>query len=107
MRNLWWVLLALRLVAQVDPAANLPAQAIGEIHLAGHHAAAEVDVLIDDHGSRVAPSVWELYAHALQRFGPVPSLIEWDTNLPALDILLDEARHARELADVHRYAGPA
>lgn len=94
----------------LDPIAYLdalPAQSIEEIHLAGHHVAADVDILIDDHGSRVAPPVWDLYAQALQRFGPVPTLIEWDTNLPALHVLLDEARHARELADVHRYADPA
>ena len=60
-----------------------------------------MDVLIDDHGSWVAQSVWELYAQALRRFGAVPSLIEWDTKLPALEILLDEARHAQELAGFH------
>src|SRR5271170_5741702 len=90
-----------------DPIAYLdalPAAAIGEIHLAGHHPAEDVNVLIDDHGSRVAQPVWELYAQALRRFGAVPTLIEWDTNLPALEILLDEARHAQELADVHRNA---
>jgi len=89
-----------------DPVAYLdalPVDAIGEIHLAGHHAAEDVDILIDDHGSRVAKPVWELHAAALWRFGPVPTLIEWDTNLPALEILLDEARHAQELAEVHRY----
>jgi uncharacterized protein len=88
-----------------DPIAYLDAlsvEAIGEIHLAGHHAAEDVDILIDDHGSRVTEPVWELYAAALRRFGPVPTLIEWDTNLPALEILLDEARHAQELANVHR-----
>src|SRR5437764_1168387 len=88
-----------------DPIAyldSLPAAAVGEIHLAGHHAAENVDVLIDDHGSRVAQPVWDLYAQALRRFGAVPALIEWDTNIPALDILLDEARHAQELVDVHR-----
>src|SRR6516165_4563476 len=87
-----------------DPVAYLealPIAAIGEIHLAGHHAANDVDILIDDHGSRVAKPVWELYAAALRRFGPVPTLIEWDTNLPALEVLLDEARHAEELAHVH------
>jgi uncharacterized protein len=83
---------------------SLPTTTIGEIHLAGHQAAEDVDVLIDDHGSRVARPVWELYAQALRRFGAVPTLIEWDTNIPALDILLDEARHAQELADVRRYA---
>ena len=90
-----------------DPVAyldSLPADVTGEIHLAGHHAAEDADILIDDHGSRVAPPVWELYTAALKRFGPVPTLIEWDTNLPALDVLLDEARHAQELANIHRYA---
>lgn len=90
-----------------DPIAYLdalPAAAVGEIHLAGHHAAEDVDVLIDDHGSPVAQPVWELHAQALQHFGAVPTLIEWDTSIPALEILLDEARHAQELADVHRNA---
>lgn len=89
-----------------DPIAYLDAlsvETIGEIHLAGHHAAEDVDILIDDHGSRVAKPVWELYAAALRRVGPVPTLIEWDTNLPALEILLDEARHAQELAEVQRH----
>jgi uncharacterized protein (UPF0276 family) len=81
---------------------RLPAEAIGEIHLAGHHAADDVDVLIDDHGDRVAEPVWELYAEALRRFGPVPTLIEWDTNLPALELLLQEALRAEELFDVSR-----
>ena len=88
-----------------DPIAyldSLPAAAIGEVHLAGHHAAEDVHVLIDDHGSRVAQPVWDLYAQALRRFGAVPTLIEWDTNIPALETLLDEAQHAQELADVHR-----
>jgi hypothetical protein len=88
-----------------DPIAYLdalPAAAISEIHLAGHHPAEDVNVLIDDHGSRVAQPVWELYARALGGFGAVPTLIEWDTNIPPLEILLDEARHAQELADVRR-----
>ena len=85
----------------------LPVDAIGEIHLAGHHAAEDVDILIDDHGSRVAKPVWELHTAALRRFGPVPTLIEWDTNLPTLEVLLDEANHAGELAHVHRYVDAA
>jgi hypothetical protein len=88
-----------------DPVAYLdalPARAIGEIHLAGHHAAEDADILIDDHGSRVAAPVWELHAAALRRFSPVPALIEWDANLPLLETLLDEARYAQELADAHR-----
>lgn len=93
-----------------DPIAYLdalPIAAIGEIHLAGHHAADGVEVLIDDHGSRVAKPVWDLHAAALRRFGPVPALIEWDTKLPALEILLDEARHAQELADAYFCVGTA
>ena len=77
--------------------AALPAAAIGEIHLAGH-AVRSIDgggaLLIDDHGSAVAPPVWALYAQALARFGPLPTLIEWDTNVPALDVLLAEAGRA-------------
>ena len=93
-----------------DPIAYLdalPAAAVGEIHLAGHHAAEDVDVLIDDHGSRVAQPVWELYAQTLRHFGALPTLIEWDTNIPVLEILLDEAQHAQELADVHGIAESA
>jgi len=68
---------------------------VGEIHLAGHRA---TDVaVIDDHGSRVASDVWALYEYALRRFGNVPSLIEWDTDLPPLSVLLDEAQHARDI----------
>jgi uncharacterized protein (UPF0276 family) len=51
--------------------------------------------VIDDHGSRVCDAVWSLYRHALQRFGGVPTLIEWDTDIPELDVLLDEAARAR------------
>jgi uncharacterized protein len=74
---------------------------VGEIHLAGH-AVNEADgqtLLIDDHGSRVRDEVWSLYERALERFGAVPTLVEWDTDLPALAVLLDEATKAeRRLA---------
>jgi len=77
----------------------VPAGAVGEIHLAGHAEATRdgLRLLIDDHGSPVAPPVWALYARALRRFGPVPSLIEWDKNLPPLAALLDEARRAEAM----------
>jgi uncharacterized protein (UPF0276 family) len=81
--------------------ATLPPASVGEIHLAGH-AVNDADghaVLIDDHGSPVASAVWRLYAQALQRFGPVPTLIEWDTNLPSLDVLLGEAAEAERLLE--------
>jgi uncharacterized protein (UPF0276 family) len=71
----------------------LPPDAIGEIHLAGHLVTEHA--VIDDHGSRVAPAVWSLYDHALHRFGPTPTLIEWDTSIPPLPILIDEADSAR------------
>jgi len=92
---------------QITYLETLPIEVIGEIHLAGHHTAEDADILIDDHGSRVAQPVWELHAAALRRFGPVPTLIEWDTDLPALEVLLDEAHHAEELAHVHRYVDAA
>ena len=68
---------------------------VAEIHLAGHIDCG--DIVIDDHGSRVKAAVWELYQHAVQLFGAVPSLIEWDTDIPALDVLLAEAQHAGQI----------
>jgi uncharacterized protein (UPF0276 family) len=76
--------------------AALPLGCVGEVHLAGHLMLD--DVLIDHHGSRVAAPVWSLFEKALQRFGRLPTLIEWDTDLPELAILLDEARQARALS---------
>ncbi len=75
-------------------------QHVGEMHLAGHSHIndAHGDIVIDDHGSRVCDAVWRLYRHALQRFGPVPTLIEWDTDIPALEVLLAEAQRATTLA---------
>jgi hypothetical protein len=74
----------------------LPAERVAEIHLAGHRHCG--DIVIDDHGSRVSPEVWALYRHAIGRFGPVPTLIEWDTDVPPLQTLLDEADCARVVA---------
>ena len=70
--------------------------AVAEIHLAGHavNEADGVTVLIDDHGSPVPDEVWRLYERALRRFGAVPTLVEWDTDLPALAVLLGEAARA-------------
>ena len=79
----------------------LPVQAIGEIHLAGH-AANDADgrtILIDDHGSPVTAPVWKLYQRALERFGSVPTLIEWDTDIPELSVLLGEASVADRLLE--------
>jgi uncharacterized protein (UPF0276 family) len=68
----------------------------GEIHLAGHLVTPES--VIDHHGDRVAPAVWDLYAEAVRRFGVVSTLIEWDTDIPPLEVLLDEAARARRAA---------
>jgi len=84
--------------------AALPAEAVGEIHLAGHavRSSSSGTLRIDDHGSRVAPEVWTLYREALARFGGVPTLIEWDKDVPALAVLVEEAhtaaRHLTEVA---------
>ena len=78
----------------------LPAQALGEFHLAGHRVRKFEDgrsIRIDDHGSRVAPEVWSLYAEAVALFGPRPTLIEWDTEVPPLSVLLEEAAHAERI----------
>jgi uncharacterized protein (UPF0276 family) len=82
----------------------IPSQAVHEIHLAGHsvHRIGARDVLIDTHGTAVCAAVWELYGAALERFGPVPTLIEWDTNLPALDVLIAETHKINELLRVRR-----
>ena len=67
---------------------------VGQLHLAGH--SRHDGLVIDDHGSRVPEEVWAVYAHALRHFGPRPTLLEWDTALPAFEVLLDEARAASE-----------
>lgn len=72
----------------------LPLDIVGEIHLAGY--CDTPDIVIDDHGSAVRPDVWSLYDHALQRFGAVPTLIEWDTDVPSLEVLLAEAQQATD-----------
>jgi len=85
---------------QRDPSAYidaLPLQAVGEIHLAGF--AEDTDslgdrLLIDDHGAPVDNAVWQLYEQVLARIGPIPTLIERDNQVPALSVLLAEARHA-------------
>lgn len=77
----------------------LPAAAVREIHLAGH-AQRELNgrpVLIDHHGDHVAPEVWDLYARTLARLGPVPTLIEWDTDLPQFAVLEKEAALAETM----------
>jgi uncharacterized protein (UPF0276 family) len=76
---------------------GLPRDAVAELHLGGF--TREIDdagapVLIDTHAAAIAAPVWELYAHALRRFGLQPTLIEWDNALPTFARLLSEAEHA-------------
>ncbi len=72
---------------------QIPPQAVAELHLAGHQDCG--DIVIDDHGSLVCDAVWQIYRHAQLRFGGIPALIEWDTDIPPLQVLLDEAARAR------------
>lgn len=76
--------------------ADLPVGAIGEIHLAGH---LQTDIcLVDDHGSPVADPVWELFNQASNMLpAGIPVLIEWDTAIPDLPVLLNEASKARKI----------
>jgi uncharacterized protein (UPF0276 family) len=78
----------------MDYLAAIDGERVEEIHLAGHEAVG--GRLLDTHAARVAPAVWALYDRALQRFGPKPTLLEWDADIPPLDVLLDEARMADE-----------
>ena len=83
---------------------RLPAEAVGEIHLAGHTSRDfnGRTLLIDDHGSQVSQDVWDLYAAALRLTGPKPTLVEWDTGVPELAVLLGEAAKARAYLNTHR-----
>lgn len=76
--------------------AGLPAQAVREFHLAGHAVTriGDEEIRIDTHDRRICDEVWTLYASAKRRFGPAPTLIEWDAALPPLDTLVAEAHRA-------------
>lgn len=74
----------------------IPRQMVQEIHLAGFtiNRFDNNEILIDTHNQPVYPAVWALYRQAVQRFGPIPTLIEWDTDLPELTVLIAEAKQA-------------
>ncbi len=80
---------------------DVDCSAVGEIHLAGHHLKKLGDrtLLIDDHASRVSDPVWDLYSTTLLRTGRIPTLIEWDNDVPSLDVLVDEAAKADTILD--------
>lgn len=82
---------------------ELPADAIGELHLGGFTPEEDEGhpghvVLIDTHATVVAEASWDLYEYAVRRFGPRPTLIEWDSEIPALATLVGEAERADKVA---------
>ncbi len=80
---------------------EIPAEKVKEIHLAGHTRVAVEggEILIDSHDQRVCPDVWALFEFAIDRYGPTPTLIEWDSDLPALSVLDDERRRANNVLE--------
>jgi hypothetical protein len=92
-----------------DPVAYLdafPVEAVGEIHLGGHAEDADEHgrrLLIDAHDRHVAPDVWALYAHVLRAAGPLPTLIEWDNDVPPLETMMEEVVRAEEVLAAVRH----
>ena len=81
-----------------DYLARIPAESVGQFHLAGH--TDKGSFLFDTHNRPVIEAVWALYREALRRFGPVATLIEWDEDIPPFDYLAEEAAQARSLQPV-------
>jgi uncharacterized protein (UPF0276 family) len=84
---------------------HIPEALVQEIHLAGFTVNTLEDdgeILIDTHSRPVCDEVWALYEQAIQRLGPIPTLIEWDLDIPPLDTLLAEARHADDILEKQR-----
>ena len=81
----------------------IPAEAVKEYHLAGY--SIRDGCLVDTHDHPVYPEVWELYEHVLRHIGPRPTLIEWDTDIPALSVLMGEATKAQQwMENIHACA---
>jgi len=78
----------------------MPQASVVEYHLAGYEDRGHT--LIDTHGAAVHEPVWALFQHALTAIGPRPTLIEWDTDIPALPVLLAEMMHAERYLQTHR-----
>ncbi len=79
--------------------AEISASDVGEIHLAGCTPVTKDQIMIDDHSQPVADKTWQLYRHALTLFGPKPTLIEWDTQIPDWSVLISEAAKAKALIE--------
>jgi uncharacterized protein (UPF0276 family) len=76
---------------------SIPPPVVRELHLAGHSSnrVGRAEILIDTHSTPVCDAVWALYRHALRHFGALPTLIEWDADIPPIDVLLGEAHKAQ------------
>lgn len=79
----------------IDYLAGIPADRVGQIHLAGH--SDRGTHLLDTHDHEVPGPVWDLYREAVRRIGPVPTLVEWDDHVPPLERLVEESRRAAEI----------
>jgi uncharacterized protein (UPF0276 family) len=94
----------------LDYLADFPLAHVGEIHLAGHAEQADDEgdlLLIDSHDGPVADAVWKLFEIVTERIGAVPTLVEWDSNIPDWPVLKAEARAAQAILDRHHKAAPA
>jgi uncharacterized protein len=86
----------------IDYLSDFPLSHVGEIHLAGHAEQSDDEgepLLIDSHDAPVVDDVWELYEFVLSSVGAIPTLIEWDSNLPEWPILKAEATAAQAILD--------
>ncbi len=91
-----------------DYLADFPLEHVGEIHLAGHRVQADDEgelLIIDSHDAPVPDTVWTLYDHVICRRGAVPTLIEWDSEIPDWPVLRAEAASARAILDRHARSG--
>jgi uncharacterized protein (UPF0276 family) len=77
----------------------LPIKSVAQIHLAGCTLPLAGELVVDDHARPVSMDVWQGYEQALQRFGQIPTLIEWDNDLPEWPVLIAEAAKARKIAN--------
>ena len=94
--------------AALDYLANFPLDRVREIHLAGHAEQNDNEgerLLIDSHDGPVSDAVWKLYEIVISHFGALPTLIEWDSNIPKWPILKAEAAAAQTILDRHSAAG--
>ncbi len=89
--------------------AEFPLDGVGEIHLAGHAEQTDDEgdlLLIDSHDRKVADPVWALFESVVASCGPIPTLVEWDSNLPEWPVLWAEAAAARAILDRHAPIAP-